>query len=524
MKVVLLGLLAVISSVGMADSSISASEFVVYPYVQNPAQNAMTVIWITRSAKPGTLQVKPSAGSQARTFTSKPKLTKAIAYHQAEVSSLPGGKNPGTPYLHRIRIEQLKPGTRYTYTVKQGSEKYSREFRTTPSADSSIRFIVYADSETEPESTNKPAKWPVPFGAKDRKYVVDQTEGYRQNLKIMKSAKPDFIAIAGDIVQSGDEQRDWDEFWRHNAGKLSANGEMNDIASSTPIFPAVGNHENYGGPGNFGGYSTSAARHAVGRYQAYFETPDNGSNNPHYEDRYYRVDFGPITYITVDSSDGKPHATPQDTNYLLAGKQGGGTAPDFNPGSKQYKWLEKQLADAQKKSKFTFVQFHHSPYSIGPHGFPAGTGKGRDTQSGQPMRVLSPLFEQYGVDAVFCGHDEIYEHSIVNGIHYYDIGIGGDGLRGPMSGKDGSTGLPSPNRYQKFLAHLNSLERWDGKRLLSGGKHYGHLVVDIYLDKQSHSWKAKLTPTYSFPNMDRTTGKVLGWERRTYNDQVILSQ
>ena len=63
------------------------------------------------------------------------------------------------------------------------------------------------------------------------------------------------------------------------------------------------------------------------------------------------------------------------------------------------------------------------------------------------MRALTPLFMRYGVDAVFAGHDEMYEHSLIrdgvehlpNGdgktrpheLHVYDVGIAGDGLRGP---------------------------------------------------------------------------------------------
>ncbi len=39
------------------------------------------------------------------------------------------------------------------------------------------------------------------------------------------------------------------------------------------------------------------------------------------------------------------------------------------------------------------------PYSVGPHGLPAGSAKGQDTQSGQPVRVLLPLFEKILFDS-----------------------------------------------------------------------------------------------------------------------------
>lgn len=489
-----------------------AGDVLVQPYLQNPAAEAITICWLTRDAAPGTLRVTSPDGAPVSTLTSRPTPTPALQYSPPEIPGLPGGTAPDPPFLHRLRVEGLQPGTTYHYALEQMPETFSGQFRTAPDADTPVRFIVYADSETEPESTGAAVDWPRPFIKGKRQYVVDQTEGYRQNLRVMQDRAPDFIAIAGDLVEKGGRQLDWDEFWRHNAGDLG------DVARGIPLLPAVGNHENYAG--RHGGYSIAGARWSVAKFQAYFETPDNGSGNRAFEDRYYRIDYGPITLITLDSSDGAPDKSSADSNFMLAGEHDGGDAPDFNPGSTQYRWLEQQLADAQAKSRFTFVQFHHMPYSIGPHGFPAGEGEGYDTQSGQPLRVLSPLFETYGVAAVFCGHDEIYEHSLVNGIHYFDVGIGGDGLRGPFNGEDGSSGLPSSNPHQVFLAHLHAPEVWDGKRLVSGGKHYGHMEVNV-TPQSDGSWKAVLTPVHVFPLMDER-GVVTGWERRTYEDEVVI--
>ncbi|MCA9097752.1 MAG: metallophosphoesterase, partial [Planctomycetaceae bacterium] len=437
-----------------------------------------------------------------------------LAYHANEVPLLPGGVDPGNPYQHRIRVTGLQEGTTYSYSVVQGAETFNGTFKTIPDQNSSVRFVVYGDSETEPESTGAKVNWEVPFSSTSRQYVVDQTEGYKQNLNIIESRNPDFIGIAGDIVESGGEQRDWDEFWRHNSGSY------NDVASHIPILAAPGNHENFGGPGGLGGYSDAAAIRARDKFSTYFEAPDNGSGVSTFEDRYFRVDYGPITYIVLDVTNGANHATSSDTNWLLANGAG---IPDFNPGSTQYAWLEAQLADAESKSQFTFVQFHHVPYSVGPHGFPAGNGgnsAGFDTQSGQPVRILTSLFQQYGVDAVFSGHDEQYQHSIVSGIHFFDVGIGGDGLRGPSSGTDGSTGLASTNPYQVFTAHLDAPEVWSGAQLVSGGKHYGHMEVDVFIDTDGF-WKASLEAAYSFPLMD-SSGNVTGWERRVYSDAVTL--
>jgi hypothetical protein len=118
------------------------------------------------------------------------------------------------------------------------------------------------------------------------------------------------------------------------------------------------------------------------------------------------------------------------------------------------------------------------------------------------VRALTPLFAQYGVDAVLSGHDETYQHSVVDGLHFYDIGIGGDGLRGPSSGADSANPSIVTNPFQVFTAHLNAPEVWNGPQLVSGGKHYGHMEINVSFDAASGTWKAQLDPVYVFPLMD----------------------
>lgn len=492
-----------------------ASPFRVRPYLQNPASDAITVCWFSHAEEPGQITVETPDGP--RSLETTPQRAEALGYN-------PFGNEPGEPlsppFKHRARITGLKPGTEYQYTVRQSGGEYSDVFRTAPDGNTPIRMIFYADSETEPESTNTPVDWPASKGSNRppgiTKYLADQTTGYLENLKIIDSRRPNFISVVGDLVESGGEQRDWDEFWKHNAG------DYNTLAGHIPILAALGNHENFGGPGEFGGYSAKAADYAVDKYLTYFEFPSNGAANPFHEGRYYRIDYGPITLITLDSSDGQPHGTARDTNHNLEGSR----APDFNPGSEQYAWLERQLAEAQLRSRFTFVQYHHTAYGSGPHSVPLGK-KNFSGQSGIALRVLQPVFLRYGVDAVFSGHDEMLERSMVTGeeilpdgtaspheLHYYDVGYGGDGLRGSAEGFD--------NPYRKFLAHDDAPEVWDGRRLVSGGKHYGHLEVDVAPNAQGR-WTATLVMAQVFPLTD-DDGKVVGWERRTYDDIVTLQQ
>lgn len=498
------------AGVGQAEDA-----FRVTPYLQNPSQDAITIRWLSNANEAGTVTVDKAGG--AVQLKSMPEEAKALSYNP--FGEEPGGPHPGLPYLHRVRVTGLEPNTEYRYRVQQGTVEHADGFRTAPDANTAVRMIFYSDPETEPESsTSPPVEWPAGKGttrpAGVTQYLVDQTTGYRENLKVIDSRKPNFISVVGDLVESGGEQRDWDEFWKHNAGTY------NTLAGHIPLIAALGNHENYGGPGAFGGYSTKASDFGCGKYLTYFEFPANGAADPHHEGRYYRLDYGPVTLITVDSSDGSPEGTASDTNHNLSGSH----AADFNPGSPQYVWLERQLAEAQKQSRFTIVQYHHKAYGSGPHSVPFGKPS-FSGQSGIAMRVLQPLFMKYGVDAVISGHDEMLERSLVPGeelladgtkvpheIHYYDVGMGGDGLRGATTGAE--------NPFRKFLAHDDAPEVWNGKQLISGGKHYGHLEVNV-APNDKNQWGVTLEFVQVFPITD-ATGKVTSWERRTYADLVKL--
>lgn len=509
--------LLIVTVCGFVVAAQAAEPFRVKPYLQYPTRDAISVCWFSDSNESGTVTLDLPGGQQIQS-RSQPIKADALIYNP--FGEEPGGPHPDIPYRHAVRLQGLCPATSYRYRVQQGDAEFSDVLRTAPNANTPIRFMLYADSETEPESTNTPVDWPVGKGsnrpAEIKKYLVDQTTGYLENLKIIDSRQPDFVSVVGDLVESGGEQRDWDEFWKHIAG------DYNTVAGHIPFFAAIGNHENFGGPGAFGGYSAKAADFGVEKWRTYFEFPTNGAANPHHHERYYRVDYGPITLITVDSSDGLPHGTAADTNHNLEGSR----APDFNPGSPQYAWLEAQLKDAQCRSRFTFVQYHHTAYGSGPHSVPFSQ-KNFSGQSGIAMRVLQPLFMKYGVDAVFSGHDEMLERSLVPGeerllngtlaphqIHYYDVGYGGDGLRGTAEGFD--------NPYRKFLAHDDAPEVWDGKRLKSGGKHYGHLEVNVAPDARGY-WTVTMDFAHAFP-LTNPAGEVTGWERRTYDDRVVIQQ
>ena len=168
---------------------------------------------------------------------------------------------------------------------------------------------------------------------------------------------PDLVFIAGDLVETGGEQRDWDEFWRHNTDR----GSELSLAGKIPIMAALGNHEYYEGS-QLDGFNQPGSERAVKRFLTYFESPSNNSSVAEHEGRYYSLKYGPATFIVLDVCNNGPNKSGDDTNFYLLGEDDpdGGKAPDFGPGTGQYIWLEARLKESQLQSMFAFIIFHHS--------------------------------------------------------------------------------------------------------------------------------------------------------------------
>ena len=518
----------------------AAAIFRVTPYVQHPATNAMSVLWLTATNGSATIEWWPDGnaiGKQTATVT--PRQATELDYfgYSHAKQYLPSL----VPWQYRYRIEGLQPNTKYAYRVTlAGGKTYSNAFRTSPAEFRPVHFVAYSDSETQPSSTGDRVVWENYAVDHDttpnssRRYYIDQTDGYASNICTMVASKPDFFVIAGDLAEKGSDQTHWDEFWRHNAGGL------NDPAGSTPILAAPGNHE-------YHGYyaADDYGERGMKKFLSYFEFEPNGAAvDADRQERFHRVDYGPVAMIFIDTNNGQDYysnttsdmvnrenGTPnmRDTTQPLF--QDRCRAPDFNPGSVQYQWLEEQLADAQTNRLFTFLVCHQCPFSVGYHGRlngEKGTESSAEYLSGAATRCITNLLFKYGVDAWICGHDELYEHSRLTGtetlpcgttrvheLNVYDVGMGGDGLRGCNR-----TGRPNP--YEVYRAHVDAPEVYDANgTLISGGKHYGHMDVNVTTNADG-LWTATLTPTYVFVSSNTVTGRI-SFERRTYPDTVVIT-
>ena len=141
---------------------------------------------------------------------------------------------------------------------------------------------------------------------------------------------------------------------------------VSELIKIADFYPALGNHER--------------------NSQLFFDN-FNLPNN----EQWYSLEINGIHFIVLDSNS------------------------DIRGTSEQYRWLKSDLKDINGENKFIIVIFHHPPFSTGPH---------KEDETGLRQGII-PLFEEYGVDIVFSGHDHIYERSLYNNIYYVVAGGGG---------------------------------------------------------------------------------------------------
>lgn len=179
-----------------------------------------------------------------------------------------------------------------------------------------------------------------------------------------------FFLHTGDFVGDGNVYDKWQTEYFDPAQNLLKN---------TVLFSSPGNHE-----GN------------LNWYYSFFSMPTTSSST----EAYYSFDYGNSHFISLN-------------DYV-----------SFLPGSSQYNWLIDDLISSSAQNAEWIIVFYHVPaYTSGPHeGEPISLDK---------QTYLVPLFEQYGVDLIFQGHDHFYERSEKNNIQYITTGGGGAPLYEP---------------------------------------------------------------------------------------------
>ncbi len=206
----------------------------VKPYLQYATQHGITVLWETTSESSAMVEFD-------EILKDRPKQT---------FSQNVKGKKSG--FLHEIRLEGLKPNTKYRYRVRStfanGREMVSEpsSFKTVVGNDDGVFFAFIGDTQQQPVT---PWAW-----GKIAQRLWEE--------------RPQFIIHAGDLVDKGEQKSDWVEQF-FPAGQK--------VMSHYPLYSVLGNHE-----------------HDAQFYYDYMANPA-----PEY---YYTFRYGPVQFFMLDTN------------------------------------------------------------------------------------------------------------------------------------------------------------------------------------------------------------------------------
>jgi 3',5'-cyclic AMP phosphodiesterase CpdA len=255
--------------------------------------------------------------------------------------------------------------------------------------------VVVDDRSWEGELATAPPRGqdvPITFAVLgDSRYGV---EPHRRIVERIAREAPAFVLGTGDVVDEGSRQDQWQQFFDVQGA----------LMHERVYYPAVGNHDRQG------------RGRTADNYRSYFAVPESAGD----AERYYAFTYATSRFLVLDSN---------VSSFAL---------------TDQTAWLERELIAARQDAgvRHVFVVMHHPPYSISLHG---GAKELRER--------WGPLFERYGVSAVFSGHDHVYERAERDGVRYFVTGGGGAALY-PKRPKSDPLDAEAVQRFERAFHYL----------------------------------------------------------------------
>ncbi len=266
--------------------------------------------------------------------------------------------------IHSIKLVDLKPDTRYFYTIGDVDGPYETDgadnwFHTSPVPGTvrDTRIWVIGDSGVAGK---------VSADVRDamKKWVA---ENPRESLVPDNSADIDVWLALGDIAYRSGTNEQY---------QMALFDSYPELLSNTTLWPVYGNHD--------------ARRWA---YFRLFDLPEEAEAGgvPSETENYYSFDYADVHFVVLDSQDS-----------------------DIEEGSDMLDWLQRDLANNRRS--WVIAAFHHPVYTKGSH-----NSDDRGDSGGRMHRMreqVLPILEAAGVDLVLSGHSHMYERSYLLDCHY----------------------------------------------------------------------------------------------------------
>jgi hypothetical protein len=338
----LVAALPVGSSVSAQGGAGAEPSRIVLGWAGDPA-TSQAVTWRTAAAI-----AAPQA--QVASAVAAPSLAKSattVAGRSTKVDLYPSG----TAYHHVVRLEGLRPATRYLYRVGDG-QTWSEwlTFVTASEQPAPFRFIYLGDAQN------------------------GLSDVFPRTIRAAYAQAPDarMVVEAGDLVEEGYDDRLWGDFVR----------AFGFVAGSVPSLPVPGNHDEHRPPGLPDPKKVLAVSPL---WNAHFALPANGpADLGPLSTQFYFLDYQGVRFVCLDVN---PFANEDYIEAEKARERASVTA-----------WLRTVLAS--NKNRWTIVVQHQPLYDV---------AKGRDYP--EMRAALGALYDEFHVDLVLQGHDHAYARS-----------------------------------------------------------------------------------------------------------------
>lgn len=293
----------------------------------------------------------------------------------AEEASYTDAKSGQVVYVYHATLTRLDDDCAYLYgALHNGAEPQFGTFRTAPRGRAPFTFTSFGDQGTP--TLGKLFVPPAGVTLPSIPYVNDNLgspAGADTTLGVER-VNPLFHLLNGDLCYANlatDRVRTWWDFWHNNSRS----------ARNRPWMPCAGNHENELNNGPIG-YQA---------YQTYFSLPPAGGQTNVTRGLWYSFTVGSVHVISLANDD-------------IVYQDGGSSYVRGYSGGAQKAWLEQELAltRANRNIDWIVVVMHQVAIST------------VDQFNGADLGIRQewvPLFDQYGVDLVVCGHEHHYERS-----------------------------------------------------------------------------------------------------------------
>lgn len=309
------------------------------PYLQMMSSNAVTLRW-----------------------QSEKEFVGAVRYGLSHEQLSNIEKETNSDEEHEVRLTNLKPATKYFYSVGDGVKSaFSGKtfwFKTAPLAKA---------------NSNEPSRFWVTGDQGYPNIIQIQVRDAMLNW-INKHPRPGSNIPPLDLwITTGDNAYRSGSNEQFQAGFFEP---YKAILRNTPVWPVYGNHD---------------ARRWVFFDIFSFPTQAESGGVASGTEHYYSFDYANIHFVMLDTQ-----------------------ASDHDSDGDMLRWLKNDLQQTKQQWLITF--FHHPPYTKGTHD--------SDNQGDSGGRLFSvrenilPLLERAGVDLVLSGHSHMYERSELINCHY----------------------------------------------------------------------------------------------------------